>query len=129
MSPRNNNATNGIKMTFDLTKIRPLLYAMALEHVDNRSLWDDVVQEAMIHVWRLVERDPNHSAAYFHKCARTRIQEVSKRQTWLGHTGTRGVPIDPLRRSHHSLDRLVDDGFFSWEDEDSTLALRCTVAQ
>lgn len=113
----------------DLAKLRPLLYAMAREHVDNKALWDDVVQEAMIHVWKLVERNPDHPAAYFHKCARTRIQEASKRQTWTGHTGVRGKLIDPLRRSHWSLDQLTEDGYFSWEDETSTLALRCTVAQ
>ena len=70
-------------MTFDLTKLRPLLYAMAREHVDNHSLWDDVVQEAIIHVWRLVERDPDHPAAYFQSalvCASKKRQSVRRGQ-------------------------------------------------
>lgn len=81
-----------------------LFYAMARDHVDDRNIWDDCVQEAAIHVWRLKQRGEDHPPAYYHKAARMRIKEVAMRQTWLGHTGRRGVPIDPLRRPHDSLD-------------------------
>lgn len=83
-----------------------LYYAMAKEFVDDKSMWDDCVQEAAIHVWRLQQRGEDHSPAYYNKAARTRIKEVATRQTWFGHTGRRGVPIDPLRRPHDSLDYM-----------------------
>lgn len=83
-----------------------LYYAMAREFVRNPSLWDDCVQEAAIHVWRLQQRGLEHSPGYYHKAARRRIQEVSQRQTWTGHSGRNGKPIDPLRRPHDSLDVL-----------------------
>lgn len=84
----------------------PLYYAMAKEHVDDRNLWDDCVQEAAIHVWRLRRRDPDHPDSYYHRAARRRIKEVATRQTWLGHSGRNGKPIDPLRRDHDSLDEI-----------------------
>jgi DNA-directed RNA polymerase specialized sigma24 family protein len=83
-----------------------LLYAMAREHVADRNLWDDCVQEARIHIWKLRRRDVPHSEAYLNKAARNRIREVATRQTWLGHSGRHGYPVDPLRRAHDSLDAL-----------------------
>lgn len=89
-----------------------LYYAMVKEHVDDRNLWDDCVQEAAIHVWRLQQRGIEHPDSYYHQAARRRIKEVAKRQTWLGHTGQRGPahPIDPLRRPHDSLDQMAEAG-------------------
>lgn len=81
-----------------------LLTSMALEISHDRSMDDDLIQEARIHVWLVQQRKPGMSRAFYNKCARTRIAEVSKRQTFTGHTGKRGVPIDPLRRPHDSLD-------------------------
>ena len=86
-----------------------LYYTMAREFVDDRNLWDDCVQEAAIHVWRLHQRGGDHTPAFYHKAARRRIQEVSQRQTWLGHSGKHGKPIDPLRRPHDSLDEMREN--------------------
>lgn len=85
-----------------------LYYAMAKEHVDDPGMWDDCVQEAAIHVWRLQQRGGDHTLAYYHRSARRRIQEVAKRQTWTGHGGKNGKPIDPLRRPHDSLDQMYE---------------------
>lgn len=82
----------------------PLYYAMAREYVDDPSMWDDCVQEAAIHVWRLKLRGLDNPPAYYHKAARRRIKEVAVRQTWTGHSGKHGKAIDPLRRPHDSLD-------------------------
>lgn len=86
----------------------PLLYSMVAEHVDDQNIWDDCVQEAAIHVWRLKRRGGEHPDSYYHRAARQRIKEVAKRQTWLGHTGKQGKPIDPLRLPHDSLDQLAE---------------------
>lgn len=86
----------------------PLYYAMAAEHVDDRSIWDDCVQEAAIHVWRLQQRGLDHPPRYYHLAARRRIKEVAKRGTWTGHTGRHGRPMDPLRRPHDSLDAMFE---------------------
>src|SRR5690242_6126383 len=82
-----------------------LYYAMVAEHVDDKSIWDDCAQEAAIKVWQL-ERRGGYAPGQLHRAARRRIHEVATRQTWLGHTGTHGKPIDPLRRSHDSLDAI-----------------------
>lgn len=84
----------------------PLFYAMAKEHVEDPNLWDDCVQEAAIRVWQLQRRGGDHSQAYYHQAARRRIKEVATRQTWLGHSGRHGKPIDPLRMAHDSLDAI-----------------------
>jgi hypothetical protein len=83
-----------------------LFYAMAKQFVDDRNIWDDCVQEAAIHVWRLQQRGVEHPPAYYRKAARLRICEVAKRQTWFGYESHRGHPIDPLRRPHDSLDQI-----------------------
>lgn len=83
-----------------------LYYAMAREHVDDPNLWDDCVQEAAIHVWRLRNRGLEHPDSYYHQAARRRIREVATRQTWTGYEGRHGRPIDPLRRAHDSLDAI-----------------------
>lgn len=85
-----------------------LYYAMAREHVNDPGMWDDCVQEAAIHVWKLQERGEDHPPAWYHKAARRRIQEVAQRQTWTGFQGHRGYPIDPLRRPHSSLDEIME---------------------
>jgi hypothetical protein len=81
-----------------------LLVTMVREIRHERDLDDDLIQEARIHVWRVQQSKPGRSNAFYNKCARTRIREVSTRQTFLGHTGRRGYPADPLRRPHDSLD-------------------------
>lgn len=86
----------------------PLYYAMAKEHVDDPALWDDCVQEAAIHVWRLQQRGEDHPRPYYTKAARQRIKEVATRQTWTGYEGHRGKLIDPLRRPHDSLDQMFE---------------------
>lgn len=83
-----------------------MLYAMAREYIEDRNLWDDCVQEARIHLWKLRQRGVPLSEAYSNKAARHRIMEVGRRQTWLGHSGRHGYPVDPLRRAHDSLDAL-----------------------
>lgn len=85
-----------------------LYYAMARENVDDPNLWDDCVQEAAIHVWRLRQRGGDEPDAYYHQAARRRIKEVARRQTWFGYQGRRGYPIDPLRRPHASLDQILE---------------------
>lgn len=85
-----------------------LLKSMVLEHVNDRSWDDDLIQEARIHVWRVQSKKPGRSRAWYNKCARTRIREVAKRQTFTGHSGRRGYPMDPLRRPHDSLDEIYD---------------------
>ena len=94
-----------------LSAFSPLLWIMAREHVDDRNLHEDCVQEALIRVWQVAERQPRASPQYLRACARRRIQEVAKRQTWLGHTGKHGHPTDPLRRAHDSLDAIR-----GWDD-------------
>lgn len=84
----------------------PLFYAIAKQYVDDPNLWDDCVQEAAIHVWRLRERGEDHAPAYYNKAARLRIREVASRQLFFGHPGRRNYPIDPLRRPHDSLDEI-----------------------
>jgi hypothetical protein len=84
----------------------PLYYAMAREHVDDPNLWDDCVQEAAIHVWRLKRRGLEQSDGYYRLAARRRIKEVATRQTWTGYTSQRGRPVDPLRKPHDSLDQI-----------------------
>lgn len=91
-----------------------MYYAMVAEQVADRNLWDDLVQEAAIHVWRLRRRGGEHTEAYYRKAARMRIRECASRQTWLGHTGRQGVPIDPLRRPHDSLDRIREEEGEQW---------------
>lgn len=83
-----------------------LFYAMVRENVLDRNMWDDLVQEARIHDWKMRTEHPGMSPQWYHKCARRRINEVSKRQTWTGYTSHRGHPIDPLRRAHDSLDQM-----------------------
>lgn len=85
-----------------------LYYAMAREHVDDPNLWDDCVQEAAIHVWRLQRRGIDHPPRYYHLAARRRIKEVAKRGTWTGYTSQQGRPVDPLRRPHSSLDAMFE---------------------
>lgn len=86
-----------------------LYYAMVKEHVEDRSMWDDCVQEAAIHVWRLQQRGQDHPPAWYWKAARRRIKEVATRQTWTGYESKRGHPIDPLRRPHSSLDAMLHE--------------------
>jgi DNA-directed RNA polymerase specialized sigma24 family protein len=93
----------------------PLYYVMAKQYVDDPNLWDDCVQEAAIHVWRLRQRPEAHPPAYYRKAARRRITEVAQRQTWFGYESHRGHPIDPLRRPHDSYDQLVE----GWLREES----------
>lgn len=92
-----------------------LFYRMAKELVYDRALWDDVVQEARIHDWRIRTTRPGMSDRWYHKCARRKISEVSRRQTWTGYVSHRGHPIDPLRRPHESLDQL--NGWARDDDE------------
>lgn len=86
----------------------PLYYMMAAEHVDDPSIWEDCVQEAAIHVWRLQQRGLNQSHGYYMQAARRRIKEVSKRGTFLGYTSQRGRPVDPLRKGCLSLDAMLE---------------------
>jgi hypothetical protein len=83
-----------------------LYYAMVAEHVADTSIWDDCIQEAAIHVWKLQQRGVEQTPAYYHKAARRRIKEVATRQTWTGHSGRHGKAVDPLRRPHDSLDLM-----------------------
>jgi DNA-directed RNA polymerase specialized sigma24 family protein len=85
-----------------------MFYAMAKDYVSDRSLWDDCVQEARIHVWKLRQRGVPRTEAYYNKAARNRIINMGSRQTWLGHSGHHGYPVDPLRRPHDSLDLMYE---------------------
>jgi DNA-directed RNA polymerase specialized sigma24 family protein len=89
-----------------------LLYVMAREHVEDSSMIDDCVQEARIKVWQVERAYGSKSPAYMNQVARRRIKEVSKRQTWTGHTGKHGKAIDPIRLPHESLDQLLESGRF-----------------
>lgn len=91
-----------------------LYYAMAQEHVYDSNLWDDCVQEAVIHVWRMQERHPGKPKIWYNKCARSKIQEVGKRQKFFGQPARRGVSADPLRQPHDSYDQM----FLGWGQED-----------
>lgn len=90
-----------------------LYYVMVQEYVYDRNLWDDCVQEAAIHVWRMRQRHPDRTQAWYNKCARSKIQEVSTRQKFFGQPERRGVPADPLRQPHDSYEQL----FTGWGNE------------
>jgi DNA-directed RNA polymerase specialized sigma subunit, sigma24 homolog len=94
---------------------RPVSRAIAAELVYDRSLRDDCVQEALIRVWEILKREPDASRPYIHKSIKRRIMDISMRQTFTGHAGRQGVPVDPLRRPHNSLDEMLALG---WEPTD-----------
>lgn len=60
-----------------------LYYAMVKDHVYDRNLWDDCVQEAIIEVWMVKEKHPGKPQAYYNAVARRHIQRVSKTQLFL----------------------------------------------
>jgi DNA-directed RNA polymerase specialized sigma24 family protein len=104
--------TEELTIEEQIKTFRSIAGILAAELVRDRSLRADCEQEAMIRVWEILTRQPGASRPYIHKSIKRRIMEVSKRQTWVGHTGRRGVPIDPLRRPHVSMDSLLEAG---WE--------------
>ena len=95
-----------------VASFRPVARTMAAELVYDRSIRDDCTQEALIRVWEILTRKPDASRPYVHTSMRNRIKEVSSRQTFVGHTGSRGAPVDPLRRPHASIDEMTERG---WE--------------
>jgi hypothetical protein len=91
-----------------LARIQPLVRAMVRERVEDPSIWDDCVQEALLRAWVIQNRGTDYSPRQVHAALRRRIAEVAGRGTWTGHSGRHGYPADPLRRPHDSLDQLLD---------------------
>lgn len=98
----------------ELEQHRPMVWALVTEIVGNRALHQDAAQEGLIRVWQVLRDRPHASRAYIRRAVRNRLLDISRRQTFTGHTGRRGSPIDPLRRPHGSLDSLRTSG---WEPQ------------
>ena len=60
-----------------------LYYAMVKDHVEDRTIWDDCVQEAIIAVWQAREKFPGRDRTYYAAVARKRIKRVSSSQLFL----------------------------------------------
>lgn len=85
---------------------------MAAEHVSDPNMWDDCVQEALIHTWLLRQKNPGRPEGYYNKAARRRIIEVAKTGFMTGMPRDQGKPVDPMRHRTriHSLDAPVGEG-------------------
>ena len=82
-----------------------LIAIQAAERGARGPEWDDLLQEARIAIWRVLETRPGTSGAYINASAGKRITEVLTRGVWFGMEGHRGRPIDPIRRKQRdSLD-------------------------
>lgn len=60
-----------------------LYYLIVKEQVQDRALWDDCVQEAIIAVWMARQKHPGKPQTYYNAVARKRIQRVSQSQLFL----------------------------------------------
>jgi DNA-directed RNA polymerase specialized sigma24 family protein len=95
----------------EIARYRPLVWALATEMV-SPALRHDAAQEGLIKVWEVLRDRPTASWGYVRRAVRNRLIDISRRQTFTGHTGRRGKAIDPLRRPHESLEALSANG---WE--------------
>jgi hypothetical protein len=85
LSRARNRRARRKQMTEHYAEVRPLLYAIAREWIDDKSLWDDCVQEGIIRIWQIESEGIPRSNAYLHKAARRRMREVAGTQLFFGH--------------------------------------------
>lgn len=75
---------------------------------------DDLVQEALIAIWRATQKadaeQGGANAPFLTNAAKWRLREVAVRQTWTGHSRSRGTKgKDVLRMSPASLDKVREE--------------------
>lgn len=87
------NYSGGFGDDLDVTELiqakETLLQIIVSERAPNPTTREDVLQEARIIIWQLANR-PRRDDGYLHAAVRHRVDDVRNRQTWTGHTGTRG---------------------------------------
>jgi len=81
-----------------LRGMRPRLFAVALRFAKNPDDAEDIVQEALLRIWRNLDRFEGRAAL----------------STW-SHRITVNASLDSLRRQHTRMDRLVES-----QDEEGT---------
>ena len=86
-----------------------LLQIQVSERNRDPNLRDDLINEARITVWRVLEKHPDASPAYVHTSSGNRIKEIVSGGIWFGMQGRQGLERDPLRRSER--DSLDDPDF------------------
>lgn len=95
-----------------LARQRPLYLTIArrISRLDNA---DDLAQEAMLEVAKVLQREPGKPDAYYTKAAKFSIfNKIRERENWTGSSrGNRGgQPVDPLRHGTSSMDETFGEG-------------------
>jgi RNA polymerase sigma factor (sigma-70 family) len=80
---------DALDVTELLARKERLLQIIVSERAPDPTTRDDVLQEARIIIWKLADK-PRRDDGYLHGAVRHRVDDVRDRQTWTGHTGTRG---------------------------------------
>lgn len=93
-----------------LESFEPLINAYIYRKVQDRSIWEDCRQEARIIAWRVMQDRPDKPRQYIVTSIKNRINTVSARGSMTGSTCPQGFSVDPLRRSHDSIDALATRG-------------------
>lgn len=75
-----------------------LIALQAAERHSDPNDWQDLLNEARITIWEVLNRRPDAPPAYIHAATRQRLTEVATRGVWFGMEGHRGKAIDPIRR-------------------------------
>jgi DNA-directed RNA polymerase specialized sigma24 family protein len=87
-----------------------LLQIQVSERNRDAAIREDLIQEARITLWRVLERKPDAAPAYLHASTAQRLTElVTRGYQWFGMTGRQGLERDPLRRVDR--DSFDDPGF------------------
>jgi len=109
------NFSGGFGDDLDVTELiqqkEALLQIIVSERAPNPVTRDDVLQEARIIIWKLANK-PRRNDGYLHAAVRHRVDDVRDRQTWTGHTGTRG---------HTDVAKMA--GLLQWDVLEATASL------
>lgn len=76
-----------------------LLQIQVSERNRDAAIRDDLINEARITVWQVLEKRPDASPAYVHTASANRITKIVSGATWFGMEGRQGLERDPLRRT------------------------------
>lgn len=75
-----------------------LIEIQVSERNQDVNLREDLIQEARITVWKVLEKRPDAPGAYIHASTAKRIAEVLRGGTMTGQPTNQGKPRDPIRR-------------------------------